>query len=246
LFKAYLLLMALGALFWSGTSAYAQSASAILKAVDEIRAPGPDFTFDLTLTYKPGGKAPIVQKFSLAVKDAVKSLARFTDPVDTRGRVLLMVGQDLWMYLPTTSQPVRISAQQRLLGQVSNGDVARVAFSYDYTARVSGQEKLDDHIYTQLELTPKTRDAAYGRILLWVDPETYRPYQGQFYAFTGKLVKTAIYKGYSRVLGKERPMLIEVRDELRKGEVSIMEYSNMRIAHTPDSSFRKDNLRYVH
>jgi outer membrane lipoprotein-sorting protein len=223
----------------------AESASTILSSVDDIRAPGPNFAFDLVVTSKPAGRAPVVQKFGVVVKDATKSLVKYTDPVETRGRVLLMIGQDFWLYLPTTSQPVRISAQQRMLGQISNGDVARVVYSYDYSAQIAGTEKLGDHICTRLELKSKTQEAAYGRIVLWVDPETSRPYQGQFYAFTGKLLKTALYKGYTRVLGRERPMVVEVRDEVRKGEESLMQYSNLRIVNTPDSQFHKENLRDV-
>ena len=40
-------------------------------------------------------------------------------------------------------------------------------------------------------------------------------------------------------------LLMEIRDEIREGEMSRLDYSNLRIANTPDSYFTKDNLRFV-
>lgn len=230
---------------WSTAVCSAAPPEEILRAVDNIRAPGPSFTFDLKLTYVRPRRAAMVQKFDVAVKEGTKSLVRFTAPEDVRGRVMLMVGQYMWMYMPTVNQPIRISAQQRLLGPVSNADVARVVYSYDYEAKLLGTETVAPVTCNKLELTPKTADAAYGRIVLWANVRTNQPVQAQFYAATGKLLKTAYYKGYQTTLGSERPMLVEIRDEIRDGELSRLEYANFRIANTPDSYFTKENLRYA-
>lgn len=231
--------------FWSASVAAAPTPEELLRAVDNVRAPGPSFTFDLKLTYSRPRRSAVVQKFAVAVKEATKSLVRFTSPEEVRGRALLMVGQDMWMYMPTVNQPIRISARQRLLGQVSNADVARVVYSYDYDAKLLGTENVAAVACHKLDLTPKTPEAAYGRIVLWADARTSHPIQAQFYATTGKLLKTAFYKDYQPTLGKERPMLVEIRDEIREGEVSRLEYSNLRIVNTPDSYFTKENLRYA-
>ena len=146
------------------------SAQEILKNIDAIRAPGPAFAFDLSVVSTPNGKSSTTQKFSVSVKDFTKSLVRFTDPPENRGRVLLMVGQNLWIQIPSTNQPVRISPQQRLLGQVSNGDVARVIYSYDHTPTLKGSETFDGAECHILELTAKTPEATYGKILLWAPP----------------------------------------------------------------------------
>ena len=36
-----------------------------------------------------------------------------------------MLGDDMWVYLPDTSRPIRITPLERLSGDASNGDVAR-------------------------------------------------------------------------------------------------------------------------
>ncbi len=242
---AVILSLCLLLVVWSPITASDISKEEILKAVDEVRAPGEDFSFDIKITSKQQGRNSTVQELTVSVKDATKSLVKFTYPPENKGRVLLMVGQNLWIYMPTINKPIRISPRQRLVGQVSYGDVARVVYSYDYIVASDQVERVDEKELIRLSLTPKTKEATYGKIVLWVAAETYKPRKAQFYALSGKLLKTAYYKGYTEVLGKERPMIIEIHDELRKGEVSLMEYSHMQAANLPASYFQKEYLKYV-
>ncbi|MDI6704514.1 MAG: outer membrane lipoprotein-sorting protein [bacterium] len=216
----------------------------ILERIDQIRAPGDTFVFDLKITYKKE-KEDIIQKFTVRVKDADKSLVKFTYPEANKGRLFLMVGNNMWIYIPGTRRPIRISPQQRLLGQISNGDVARVVFSLNYNAKLLGEEKIGESQCIKLELTPKSEQATYSRILLWAEIKSFNPIKAEFYTASGKLLKTAFYKGYAEVLGKERPLVLEIYDELRKGEYSIMEYSNMKVADTPKAFFQKTYLKHI-
>lgn len=243
--------MMLNAIFWVlfliliSSDTFALTPAEILKRVDEIRALGDTFVFDLKLTYKKEGQEDVIQKFNVRVKEANKSLVKFNYPPENKGRLLLMVGNNMWIYIPGTRGPIRISPQQRLLGQISNGDVARVVYSLDYSAELLGKEKIDKKQCFKLELTSKTMEATYSRILLWAEINSFKPEKAEFYATSGKLLKTAIYKNYTNVLGKEKPLILEVYDELRKDEYSIMEYSNMDIADTPRAFFQKTYLRHI-
>lgn len=240
-----MLSLCLSWLLWNLTPASSVPPATTLRAVDEVRAPGTNFSFDLTITFNRVGEGPLVQKLTVYVKDAIKSLVKFTEPPEIKGQVLLMVGQNLWIYLPKVNQPLRISPQQRLIGQVSYGDVARVVYDYDYIVQSESTEKIDNMGLIKLELKAKNQEATYGQIILWIESGTYKPYKSQLYAFSGKLLKTAYYKGYGAILGKDRPMTLEIHDEVRKGEISIIEYTNMEITNTPESHFQKEYLKYV-
>jgi outer membrane lipoprotein-sorting protein len=216
-----------------------------LQAVDAIRAPGENFSFDLKITSKKPDEEPVVQKLTVYVKDATKSLVKFLYPPENKGQLILMVGQNLWVYMPAINQPLRISPQQRLLGQVSYGDVARVVYSYEYTVESEKKERSEGKDLRLLMLTAKTKDATYGKIDLWIEADTHRPYKAHYYAFSGKLLKTAYYKNYRTVLGNDRPMMIEIHDAVHKGEASLMEYSNLEIVNMPASYFQKEYLKHV-
>ncbi|MEW6621245.1 MAG: outer membrane lipoprotein-sorting protein [bacterium] len=223
---------------------FAPTPAKILEMIDQIRAPGDTFVFDLKITYKKEKEKDIIQEFTVRVKDADKSLVKFTYPPENKGRLLLMVGNNMWIYVPGTRGPIRISPQQRLLGQISNGDVARVVYSLDYNAKLL-EEEIDKMRCIKLELSSKSEQASYSKIFLWTDTESFKPIKAEFYSISDRLLKTAFYKGYAKVLGKERPLVLEIYDELRKGEYSIMEYSNMKVADTPNTFFQKTYLKHI-
>ncbi len=97
----------------------------------------------------------------------------------------------------------------------------------------------------RLDLKAKSKGAAHDRITLWVDRETLRPVKAEFLALSGKLLKVGYYKDYRRVLGQERPMLLEVHDAIRKEEHSTLEYLGMRLEDTPDIFFQRTYLEHV-
>src|SRR3972149_1458319 len=104
----------------------------IIAKADEIRSPQMDYTVDVTVTsIKPDGGKKAAQ-YEVLVKGKEKTIIKTLSPDMERGRTLLMLGNDLWVFLPDVSKPIRISLQQRLIGEVANGDIARVNFSGDY------------------------------------------------------------------------------------------------------------------
>lgn len=211
------------------------SGEEILEKVDAIRAPGTSFIFNLRITHG-NDPAVAVSEFLVRVKDSQKSLVLYTSPPASRGRVLLMVQDNMWIYLPGAGNPIRISPQQQIMGGVSNADVARVVFSLDYRV-----ETVEEHNEEELELllTPKSRGAAYGKVLLWVEKRDCKPLKAEFFALSGLLLKTVFYKKYQDILGQERPMALEIHDNIKKSEVIVMQYQDMRLEETPDIYFQK-------
>ncbi|MCF6204426.1 MAG: outer membrane lipoprotein-sorting protein [Methylococcaceae bacterium] len=221
------------------------TAEDILSKVDEVRSPGNDFSFDLEVE-QGAGEDKKNYSFSVKVKDKEKSLVTYTAPLTSKGRRILMVGENLWIYVPKTRMPIRISAQQKVSSGVSNADVARVVYSLDYEATKLEIEKNDDKedLY-HLFLTAKTKAAAYQDIEIWVDSKVIRPLRANFYTKTGKKLKTIVYKDYQQVLNKQRPMLLEVIDYLNNGQKILMKYSNMALTETPDIYFQKSYLSRI-
>ena len=232
-------------LTFCGLQGYCLTPEEILKRVDEIRAPADTFAFDVKVTVRKAGSPDSINCFAVYVRGAEKSLVKFISPALNKGKLLLMVGQNMWIYIPGTRHPIRISPQQRLLGDVSNGDVARVVYHLDYEAKALQKGVFNGIECLKLKLKAKTKSAVYDRIVLWVEKNSFKPLKGDFYAVSGKLLKTGYYKDYINVLGKKRPMVLEIHDELRKGQYSIMEYSNMRLEDTPEAYYQKTYLKHI-
>ena len=78
--------------------------------------------------------------------------------------------------------------------------------------------------------------------MLWADASNDDPIKAEFYS-DDKLLKSAVYKGYQVVLGKARPLHIEISDAVSKGDVTSLDQQNLRIANLPASDYEKDNLK---
>ena len=59
-----------------------------------------------------------------------------------------MLGDDMWVYLPDTSRPVRITPLERLSGDASNGDVARTNYAVDYSPSIFAPRRSATKIVT--------------------------------------------------------------------------------------------------
>lgn len=245
---AALLLIAVG-----GTPAVAApNPQAILAASDAVRNPGQPFRVMVTLTeFEKGQQVDTSSLMSYARtvdgSGQFASLLRFVQPARDTGKLMLKSGNDLWFFDPGTKASVRISPQQRLMGQASNGDVVTVNFARDYRASLGGDETIQDgerktRRTHKLLLASATDDAAYSTIELWVDADSNAPLKARFFADSGRLLKTAYYRRYQQQLGAERPTETVIIDGLNPQAVTIVRFSEFTARSIPASWFQRDFL----
>src|SRR5437764_5527808 len=142
-------------------------AEALLKRSDTYRNGWPSFVVRVKIDDYEAGKPNEEHLYEVSQKGTDKTYVEFMSPRE-KGRHLLMLGDDMWIYLPDTSRPVRITPLERLSGDASNGDVARTNYAVDYTPIYLRSEKLGAEQCHVLELTAKRKGATYQRIMYWV------------------------------------------------------------------------------
>jgi outer membrane lipoprotein-sorting protein len=244
---ARLWILALSFVFAGGVAAQAtddeQAAKSILEKADEIRFPKSGFQVDITVNSTQDGQPLEMRRYRVLSKGNANTVVMVTEPASDRGQIILMKDHDLWVFMPEVSQPVRLSLSQRLTGQVANGDLARANFAGDYTPRIVRTESIDGQNYHVLELTAAGRGVTYHRVLYWVNEANNRPYRAEFYSVSNRLLKTARYENFQRMFGDTRPTRLVFTDALRKGEQSVLEYSDMKARDLPDRVFTKEYLR---
>jgi len=153
----------------------------------------------------------------------------------------------MWFYDPVAKSSVRLSPQQRLLGQASNGDVATVNLARDYKPTLAGVEETQDgerkmRKAYKLALAAASPEVTYASIEMWVDAENSRPIKAKFYAESSRLLKTAFYRRYQPQLGAERPTETVIIDGLNPQSVTIMRYSDYVARTIPDTWLQRDFL----
>ncbi len=256
--KLYSLAIALLLSFTAGQALAADerpTAQSIIARSDAVRNPDVPFRLNLRLSeYVDGaeGNEVILRVFSKIDRASgqFKNLVRYLEPPRDLGKGVLMYGTTMWFYDPASKTSVRISPQQRLVGQASQGDVITVNLARDYTAKLVGPregETLADADRKQrrcwhVELTPSTDSAVYGKVDYWVEKETYRPVKGKFYSDSGRLLKIAYYHKYQEQLGVQRPSEIILIDGVNTRLVTTVNSYGHHAMEIPDSWYQREYL----
>lgn len=208
---------------------------ALLSAVDAVRAPSANFGFEAEVQTPSGDLFTL----SVVVKDQVKSLVRYEKPIKARGRALLFIERNMWVYVPGTERCLRISPHQQALGGLASADIARVVFSLDYkVAKVTPENGR-----RLLALLGVDKGAAYARIELMIEADNPRPLWAVFYSMSGRKMKTAYFEAYSEILGQRRPTVFRVIDHIDGDRETVMRYSNYSLKMTPDEWFQPAQLK---
>ncbi|HEV2700704.1 MAG TPA: outer membrane lipoprotein-sorting protein [Steroidobacteraceae bacterium] len=224
----------------------------ILAASDAVRNPVKPFGLSISLTEYRNSKESDSNTLAIYSKldgdsGRYRTLVSYVGPARDAGKLVLENGTEMWFYDPSSEASIRISPQQRLLGQASTGDVVTVNLAHDYHAASAAPEDITDgdrtlrHCY-KLTLTQAVPDATYHRIELWVEQSSSRPVKGKFYADSERLLKTAYYRGFHVELGVERPTEIVIIDGLTPTWVTVMRYSDYAWRDIPDSWLQRDYL----
>ncbi len=165
----------------------AQSSDDLLTQVDKLRHPWPSFTVEIELKNEKAS-----QLWRVTAREngdaRVEGLSK-----KEKGRAVLVLGDAMWLLLPGTKRPIKVTPQQRLLGPAAGGDIARTRFAEDYSVKGKLDDVLDGAPCWRLSLAAKRPATSFRTASLWVAKNGIRPIKAEFFLPSGKLAKTAIF-----------------------------------------------------
>lgn len=229
------------------TAPAAPDAVALLERADGYRNfRGKPFAFDLGLTSIEPGESERSFRLRAEILDPHTSLVSYIGPATERGKALLWRDADRLAARRRVEPQIAAVHQQRLLGEASNGDVASTDFSGDYTPVWLASESVDGVACQKLELTAKPGTlATYQKLHLWLRSDDARPVKADFFAPSGKLLKTAYYRRYEPVAaagGKPQLTEIEIVSAAGEDKRTLMRYENFSLAPLAPERFSLGNL----
>jgi outer membrane lipoprotein-sorting protein len=227
----------------SDTAREALHGETIVRRVDAIRIPRGDFSVDVTLESLTGSSEKQHFGYKVRMNSNRDALVQTTSPASEKGQTMLMRGQDFWLYLPSAGQPIRLSLSQKLIGPVSNGDIARMSFGEDYDVESVTETPANSEEIAVLKLKAKADWVTYERITLYVSAVDYKPIKAEFYTETGVLLKTCEFQSYKQLAGAIRPTQLIIHDAIRQGDKSLLSYSNMKEEPIPKRYFSKEYMQ---
>lgn len=158
------------------------------------------------------------------------------------GMKILYVGENMWAHFPDTQRPIRITPVQRMLGEASHGDIARLSLSNDYRVEEDIAENVDGLPCRKLHLTAVRKSAPYGKIVLYARAGDFRPVKADLFLISGKHAKSAYYDEYRSRNG--RPILVRmtIRDLIEPAKHTVFEYTDIEPVVLPEKYFNKNYL----
>jgi outer membrane lipoprotein-sorting protein len=230
----------------AAAGAAAQSPDDLLAKVDARRSI-PDMSFVMQMTSFDGDAQKDSNTLWGFVKTGAgqnKSLIAFAEPASVKGRKMLMDGSVVYLLFPKTKNPIRLSPLQILMGEASNGDVARTGFAQDYDATSLDEVERDGVACYQFTLAVKEarKDSSYKKVVLWVEKTSLRLQYAEFYASADKLLKKTFYKEYGQAEGKDVPMVLDIYDAENSQKHTVMTFKKIGRKPVPDTVFKRDYL----
>lgn len=223
---------------WSfplGAVGTTNAAAELLRKADAYRGNFDSAVFKVRLTNYDGDRMSEEADFEVSVKDE-NSLVKFLS-VRSKGQSLLMRGDDMWFFLPAVARPVRITPIQRLLGNVSNGDLARLRYALDYQASLAEVTEVEGVPCTVLDLTAQRKGATYQRIRYVLRTSDGRPVRAEYFLTSGKAVKSATFGELKTLAGRQVLTRLDIRDADRPASRTVIETLAIEPRDLPDKIF---------
>lgn len=207
----------------------------LLDEVDKYRNPSDSYLMQVRIL---SSKESEPASFLVYLKGNNKTLTKVLGPKKNLGRNMLMIDENMWVYVPNIRRSVRVSLSQKLTGEAANGDISRMRWAGDYTHKIEKKGPKEWELF--LEATKK--DLTYAKIRVWIAAKDKRPLKAEFLTLSGKVIKTATYEDYKMVLGMQRPSKIHIVDNLKKDQYSDIYIDKMENKSFPDSLFTEKSL----
>ena len=143
----------------------------------------------LTIETYTDGEVDLTQRIRLSLLQPDRMRQEYLEPDYLAGNLSLITGDDMWIYIAAVE-----TWYEKDLRELSTAEQPWLVFS-QFLRGV--EDEFDDYAFELLADEPalyhligttSTDDAAYGRIELWVDPETFVPARRRLYDVDGNLL----------------------------------------------------------
>lgn len=211
----------------------AQPAEEILAKVDRLRHPWTAFTAEVRMV---AGKTE--QRWKVHARENGDTRIEGLSGKEL-GRVVLILGEDMWLVLPGARRPVRVTPQQRMLGPAAGGDLARTRFAEDYEIQAKVEDSSTPEAAWRLDLKARRSAMSYRTARLWV-ARAGHPLRADFHLASGKLSKTLRFDPPQAVKGTQVVPGMTVEEP--KGGTATLRFSDWRPGAPDPALFRLPEL----
>lgn len=218
-------------------------AQALLRRLDDAMYPE-YYELEMQMVTRRPGQDDLDYHFNVLGAGTDKSLMTMTEPARERGKQVLLNGDNLWLFVPDVSRPVKLTRKSSFMGSTfSNEDVMNTTMADDYTARILRRMEINDRPYYEIALQAKRRDVAYARITAVVDSLAAIPDTMVYYGLSGKPIKKMALGDHKLLAGRLRPARMTMFDFLEADASTVVQITSLQARDAiPESTFDPTRL----
>ncbi|MBN2402677.1 MAG: outer membrane lipoprotein-sorting protein [Spirochaetes bacterium] len=187
---------------------------------------------------------------SFEISSRRKSFAEIYAPQKDAGNRFLLIGKNMWQYVPKLQQTIKISPSMMLQSWMgsdfSNDDIVKESsIKIDYTHKIIGMETINNQKCYKIELTPKP-DAAvvWGKIIYYARESDYLPLLEEFYNEHGVKKKVLTLSQFKTMHDRVIPTLYKMQSVNKDDQFTIMKIKDaVYNKPIPDKIFTLQNLQ---
>lgn len=175
--------------------AKAQNAETLLQNMDKLMSAPKDRVGTIEMTVTNKNEKEKVREAILKQKGTDRKMYKYSKPENKAGiATLSLPGGVMWLYMPSFGKPIKVSMlskNQAFTGtDFSYEDMSGIPYNERYIPKLVRSE---DDTY-MLELTPRTKETTYSKILISLDKTNNYPVKMAFFGMDGTYEKLATYK----------------------------------------------------
>jgi hypothetical protein len=232
-------------------TAFAQEdAAALLRAADAYRRPEGDARIAVKVRHYRDDQIDKERHYTVYIKPGRRSLVLMKSPSEI-GQKMLMLEERFWLLMPDSQRPIRITANQKLLGEAATGDIASMTWSEDYQGRLIGEVACPARTFAlsgiaadaanretclHLDLEAAAAGVTYARIDLFLEKKRRIPVKADLFVSSGKKAKEAWFLE-GALNGKQRITAMALIDNIQTTRHTVIDYESMENASCPDEFF---------
>ncbi|HEY8344948.1 MAG TPA: outer membrane lipoprotein-sorting protein [Bacillota bacterium] len=223
----------------------------LLAEIDEMMDLESDCTAKVKITQQKAGEGVKVYEAIYYLRDRDDAfLIIMTAPEVEKGNGYLKLGDNFWMYRRNTRTFQHINRDESIAGtNAKGGDFENKKLTELYAPaldaggkEITSQTTLGKIPVYQFELTAKTEDVTYPKVIFWVRQDNYLPLKTEGYSLSGTLMESAYYLKYTKIGGKYLWVQAMFVDEFEKGNKTVVEIQNISLQKIEDHVFTKTYL----
>lgn len=179
------LFMMLAALIMA-SPAHALTGAQIIEKSDQA-VQGKTQIAEIEITVKTRRWTRTLSMKSFGIRGEKKSFSEIHSPKKDAGNRFLLIGDNMWHYVPNLQQTIKISPSMMLQSWMgsdfTNDDIVKESsIVNDYTHEIVGEETVDGHACYKLELIPKPEAiVVWGKIVYYARVSDCLPVREEFY-----------------------------------------------------------------